>query len=181
MTTTYLVTATEVKALCLSINNEIDDTLVNNAILLIQDTLLKDSLTYDLWNDIFVNSATTANKYLIDNYLKNLIAYGTWQFLVVTLSYQLNSSGLRLKVSDHSQLAESTDIQYYRGYIQVFIDNTRRLMNEYIEDHQADYPLYYVYENGMKPNQNNFKIGRVGGYEEYDSRYDPACQYWRGV
>jgi hypothetical protein len=182
MNTKYLITASEVKTICSSINNEIDDTLINNAILLMQDTTLKDSLTLDMWEDIFINSGTTANQYLINNYIKNLIAYSVWQFLVVTLSYQLNSAGVRLKISDHSQLAESSDIQYYRGYIQSFIDNVRRLMAEYIEDHQSDYPLYYIYEHGKGPSVNNFKIGRVGGVgtrNAYDMYDDPNCQYWR--
>lgn len=176
MNTTYLITASEVRTICYSVNQEIADDIINNAILLIQDTLLKDSLTYDLWVDIFANSGTTANQYLINNFLKNIIAYGVWQFLVVTLSYQLNAAGLRLKTSDHSTLAESNDMAYYRGYIQNFIDNTRRLMEEYIEDHPGDYPLYYVYEHGKKPSINNFSMGRVGGGK---SNFSDECQYWK--
>ena len=52
MNTKLLVSVAEVKALCPMINNEIDNTLVSNAILLIEDTLLKDSLTLDMWEDI---------------------------------------------------------------------------------------------------------------------------------
>ena len=91
MNTKLLVSVAEVKALCPMINNEIDNTLVSNAILLIEDTLLKDSLTLDMWEDILTNSGTTTNKYLIDNYIKNLVSYGVWQYLTVTMTYQLNS------------------------------------------------------------------------------------------
>lgn len=175
MFTNYLITATEVKNICPAINNEIDTTLINNAILLMQDTILKNSLTLDMWEDIMVNSGETNNKLLIDNYIKNLLSYSVWQYLAMILSYQLNSAGVRLKVSDHSTLAEAADIQYYRSYIQNFIDNTRRLMQEYIDDHPSDYPLYFIYENGKKPNVNNFKIGRVGGGDEY------ICEYWKGT
>lgn len=180
MTTTYLITATEVKALCPQINNEIDNALINNAILLMEDTLLKDALTLDMWEDILANSGTTANKYLIDTYLKNMLAYGVWQYLVVTMTYQLNSAGLRIKTTDHSQAAEASDMAFIRNYIQNFIDNTRRLMHEYIEDHPNSYPLYYTYEDGKRPHTNNFKIGRVGGGGPSITDED-CCQYWKGI
>ena len=179
MNTKLLVSVAEVKALCPMINNGIDNTLVSNAILLIEDTLLKDSLTLDMWEDILTNSGTTTNKYLIDNYIKNLVSYGVWQYLTVTMTYQLNSSGLRIKTSDHSAAAEAADISFVRSYIQNFIDNTRRLMQEYIEDHPNDYPKYYIYEDGKKPHTNNFRIGRVGGGLPTD--YDDCCQYWKGI
>lgn len=182
MNTKLLITATEIKTIVPSINNEIDDTLINGAIILIQNTLVRDSLTQDFYEDVVANSGTTANKYLIDNYLKNLISYGVWQYLLVSLSLQLNSAGLRIKLSEHSQAAESTDITFYRNYIQNFIDNVRKEMFRYIYDHQTDYPLYYNDSWGDTPVINNFKIGRVGGVgtrNTYDMYDDPNCQYWR--
>lgn len=166
MTTTYLMTATEVKTICPAINNEIDNTLINGAILLMQDTELKFSLTQDFYEDIIANSATTTNKYLIDNYCKYIIAYSVWQYLVTTLTYQTNSAGLRIKTTDHSQAAEPTDMTFVRNYIQNFIDNVRKEMSRYIFDHQTSYPLYYSDKYGDTPVKNNFRIGRVGN--DYD-------------
>lgn len=180
MYTNKLVTAQEVKSIFPIVNNEIDNTLVDSAILLTQDTLLKSSLTLDMWEDIMTNSGTTANTYLINNFLKNLIAYGVAANLVVMLSYQLNSSGLRLKTSDHSTLAESADITNYRTYIQGFIDNIRRVMEEYIEDNSSSYPKYFIYEDGKKPTINNFKIGRVGGADKTILPGEVEdCIYWK--
>jgi len=163
MNNIQLATATEVKTLCPAINKQVDDTLVNGAILLTQDTLIKDSLTQDLYEDVLANSGTTANSYLINNYLKNLISYGCWQYLAVSMSLQLNDAGLRIKTSDHSVAAEAVDITFYRNYIQNFIDSTRRMMDRYIDDHKADYPLFYNDKWGDTPKISNFRIGRVGG------------------
>jgi hypothetical protein len=177
--TVKLVSVAEVKTLVPSINNEIDNTLIDNAILLIQNTLVRDSLTQDFLEDIIANSGTTDNKYLIDNYLKNLISYGVWQYLAVSLSLNLNSAGLRIKLTDHSQAAEPTDIKFYRDYIQNFIDVTRKEMSRYIFDNQTKYAKYYSDKWGDMPKKANFQMGRVGGmgqYEEYNE-----FPYWRTV
>lgn len=179
--TIYLVTPTEVKTLVPSINNEIDNTLISNAILLIQNTLVRDTLTQDFYENIIAYSATTANKYLIDNFLKNLIAYGCWQYLAVSLSLQLNSAGLRIKVTDHSQAAESVDIAFYRTYIQNFIDVTRKEMDRYIFENQTLYPLYYSDKWGDTPKKSNFRIGRVGGEGYEYPKTENEYPYWRTV
>ena len=179
MTQTYLMTAIEVKTFCPSINNEVDNAIISGAILLIQDTELKFSLTQDFYEDVISNSGTTANKYLIDNYCKYIIAYSVWQYLVTTLTYQTNSSGLRIKTSDHSQAAEATDMIYVRNYIQNFIDNVRKEMSRYIFDHQSDYPLYYSDKWGDTPAKNDFRIGRVGGGSIYMPKTENEYPYWR--
>jgi hypothetical protein len=179
MNTVKLITATELKTIVPFINNEVDDTLIENTIILVQNTLVRDTLTQDFYEDVVTNSGTTANQYLIDNFLKHLISYGVWSQIAVFLSLNLNSAGLRIKISDHSNPAESVDIEFYRNYIQNFIDNTRKEMDRYIFDHQSDYPLYYSDKWGDRPVSKNFKMGRVGGGDDYTSRYEQNCEYWR--
>lgn len=159
----YLVSAVEVKTICPAINLQVQDSLVQGAIILIQNTLVKDSLTQDFYESLIVNTGTTANSYLIEHYLKNLISYGVWQYLAVSMSLQLNDAGLRIKTSDHSIAAESVDITFYRNYIQNFIDGVRKQMDRYIYDHQTDYPLYFQDKWGDTPVKKNFRIGRIGG------------------
>ncbi len=167
MTTLYLTTASEVKQYVPYINNEVDSTIINATILMVQDTLVKSSLRTEFYNDIIANSGSTKNKYLIDNYIKQLISYGVWQQLAVSMSLQLNSSGLRIKESNHSIAAETADIAFYRKHIQGFIDNVRNEMAQYICDNQNDYPLYYNNSYGEPIIRNNFGIGRVGSDESY--------------
>ena len=176
--TIYLISASELKTLVPAINNQVDDTLINGAILLVQNTTVKDTITQDFYEDLLINSGTTANKYLIDNYLKNLISYSVWQYLMVSLSLQLNDAGLRIKTSDHSVAAESVDIAFYRTYIQNFIDGVRKQMDRYIFLHQSDYPLYYQDKWGDVPVKNNFRFGRIGrdgNYYDEENKYHWPC------
>jgi len=181
MNTKLLTTVAEVKSIVPSINNEIDNTIIQGAIILVQNTMVRDSLTQDLYEDVVANSGTTANKYLIDNYIKFLTAYGVWQFLAVDRTLQLNSSGLRIKLTDHSAAAESVDIAFYRTYIQNFIDNVRKEMSRYIFDHQSSYEKYYSDKWGDTPAKNNFRIGRVGGEGANYPKIESEYPYWRTI
>lgn len=161
----YIVTASEVKNYVPELNAEINDSLIDNGIKMVENTILMESLGQSLTDEIMSQKSggtySTANKYLVDNFLKELISYGVWQYISVTLSYQLVSSGLRIKNSDHSVTVESKDLAYYRSFIQNYIDRVRKIMSRYIEDHEADYPLYFANKYGDKPYKNiyNFKVG----------------------
>ena len=102
---------------------------------------------------------------IVDNYLKWILSYAVWQYLVITLSLQINAAGLRIKASDHSLAAEQKDIQYYREMIQNWIDSSRKDMFRYINLHKNDYPLYFnnIYHDKPQNNQYNWRIGGVGG------------------
>jgi hypothetical protein len=172
-----LITASEVKIICPSINTNIDDTLIENGIDLVTDTLIKDSIGQEWLEQLQIQmlSGTTgltiANKYMVDNFIKYILSYGVWQYLVVSLSLMLMPDGLRIKTSDHSAAAESVDLSFYRNYIQSFIDNKREGMYRYISYHSSSYPLYYTDKYGDEPIEHryNFKISKVQK-DYYDDR-----------
>lgn len=178
MNTIYLITAAEVKILAPAINLEIQDSLIEGAILLVQDTIVKYTLTQDMYYDLLNNSGSTNYQYIINTYLKNLISMSVWQYLAVSLSLQLNPSGLRIKQSDHSIAAESVDITFYRTYIQNFIDNIRLELSRYILLHSSDYPLYLNDSNGDLPVNKNFRMGRVGGLNTDCDSTKPHYPCW---
>lgn len=169
MTVTYIMTNVEVKTYAPEINQSIQKVLVDSAILFTQDSLIKDSIGQEWYDQILsqlsggTGYTTTENQYIIDNYLKHILAYGVWQYLAITLSLQLNDSGLRIKTSDHSQAAESKDIAFIRDFIQNYIDSRRKEMKRYIDNNKTLYPLYYSNIYGDRPSNNvyNFKIGGV--------------------
>lgn len=163
----FIVTPLEVKTYVPEVNNDISDTLVSKAILMVEDTILRDSLGQS-WSDEIISQKlggtyTTTNKYIVDNFLKQLISYGVWQYLVVTLSLQLNSSGLRVKTSDHSIASETKDMAFYRTFIENYMDRIRETMKRYIDLHKSDYTLYYTNPYHDKPSKNvyNFKVSKV--------------------
>lgn len=172
-----IVTPLEVKTICPEININISDTLISNGIELVTNTLIKDSIGQEWLEEIEYqisgNTLTTQNKYIVDNFLKYICSFGVQLHLVITLSLQLNDSGLRIKVSDHSTAAESSDLSFYRSYIQDFIDNKRESMYRYIKYHPTDYPKYYSDFYNDKPIENrfNFKMSKV--QKKYDN--DSTC------
>lgn len=163
----YLMTEPEVKALVPQINKTVDESLIESTLLFTQDTLIKDSIGQDWYEELLLQKSggtyTAANQIIIDNYIKNILAFGVWQNLIINLSLAVNESGLRIKISDHSEAASSRDIAFMRDYIQNFIDAKRKEMYRYIKNNKSSYPKYYNDVYGDKPINNiyNFKIGGI--------------------
>ena len=165
------LTPSQVKLYVTEINQDIADTLVNNAILMVQESLLKPTFGQEWFDELIVQCSgntsgstyTAPNLYIMQNYGYWLLSYGVWQYLATTLSLQLNSAGVRVKTSDHSVAGESKDIAFYRTFIENYIDNVRKTMKRYIDLHKTDYPLYYNNTYHDKPSKDiyNFKIGKV--------------------
>lgn len=160
-----MLTASTVRTICPEINVNIATTLIDSATVLVQSTLIKDTLTQDFMDDLYGaftgNSMSAAYTTLKANYLDYILAYGVYKHLIISQSYQLNEAGLRLKTSDHSSAAEPQDLAFMRDYIDNFIDSTRKTMIRYIEDHQGDFPLYFTDKYGDVPMKNNFKIAKA--------------------
>jgi len=161
------MTSTEVKTLIPQINSTIEEVLINSTMLFTQDTLIKNSIGQQWYEEIILQisggTTTAENLIIINNYLKSILAFGTWQNLIINLSLQTNDAGLRIKLSEHSQAAESKDLSFMRDYIQDFIDSKRKEMYRYIKNNQSSYTLYYNDKYGDKPINNiyDFKIGGV--------------------
>ena len=161
------MTEPEVKALVPQINKTVDESLIESTLLFTQDTLIKDSIGQDWYEELLLQKSggtyTAANQIIIDNYIKNILAFGVWQNLIINLSLAVNESGLRIKISDHSEAASSRDIAFMRDYIQNFIDAKRKEMYRYIKNNKSSYPKYYNDVYGDKPINNiyNFKIGGI--------------------
>ena len=162
-----ILSATTIKQICPDINNTINNTLIDQACILQQQTLLKDTLGQmwfdDLYGQFTGGTYSTPNAYILENYLQYILAFGVWKHLMISLSFQLNDAGLRTKISDHSSLAENKDMYFYREYIDSFINNKRKEMFRYITYHQSDYPLYYStkYWDHPQRNINDWKIRKV--------------------
>lgn len=146
-----LLSATTIKQMVPEINNTIDNKLINNAIWFVQETLIKDTLSQLFYEDLLLqwstpSGMTTAYTYLKTEFLDWILAWGVWKHLVITMSLQLNDSGLRLKVSEHSSAAETKDLSFMRDYIDNFIDAKRKVMYRYITDpaKPQDYPYYFT-------------------------------------
>lgn len=158
-----MISASTVRQYVPDININISDVLINNAIIMVQDTLLKDTIG-QYWYDIMYNeytghTMTTNDQYVKSTWLDAILSYGVWKHLIVTMSLQLNEAGLRIKVSDHSQAAETQDLAFMRKYIDDFIDSKRQEMFRYLRDHGNQYPYYSGYKYADNPRRNVFDFG----------------------
>ena len=162
-----MISASTVRQYVPEININISDSLINNATVFIQDTLVKDSIGQvwfdNLYNSITGNTVSTADQYVKNNWLDAILSYGVWKHLVITMSLQLLEAGLRIKISDHSSAAETKDMAFMRTYIENFIDSKRQEMYRYVRDHTHDYPYYNSNKYGDVPRRNvfDFSIHRI--------------------
>lgn len=158
MNNVYIMSATTVRQYCPEINVTIADVLINKNIIISQDTTLKNTMGHNWYNHLLLsvsgNTVSAADQYALDNWLYYILAYDVLKNLVVGLSFQLNEAGLRIKTSDHSTLAESKDIGWYRSYIDNFIDSKREEMYRYIRHKYNDYPYYFNNYAGDSPVRN---------------------------
>jgi len=168
-----LITASQVKSQLPEVNDAIPDELLTQNIEITQKMNLRPILGYDFYEQletqVETGSTSTANQYLFDEYLYMIHSLYVQKRLVMTNSYQLENNGLRTKLSDVSDLAETQDLTYYRSDLQNDIDFLVNEMIKYIDTNQSDYPSY-VSRSDPRENTNDegrrrynygFSVGKV--------------------
>jgi len=165
-----LITAQQVKYQLPEINDAIPNELLTQNIQIVQRMNIRPILGYDWYEQLetqtSASTVSTANQYILDEYLYMIISLQVQKRLIMTNSYQLENNGLRTKLSDVSELADTQDLTYYRSDLQNDIDFLINEMIKYIDINQNDYPLFVSKtdprENvkGTKYNYG-FSVGRV--------------------
>lgn len=171
-----IITAAEVKSQLPEVNDNIPDELITQNIEITQKMNIRPILGYDFYEQLedqseTVTGITTANQYLLDEYLYMVHSLFVQKRLVMTNSYQLENNGLRTKLSDVSDLADTTDLTYYRSDLQNDIDFLTNEMIKYIDTNQSDYPLYVTRsdprentnDEGRRKYNYGFSVGKVEG------------------
>jgi len=170
-----IMTAQQIKSTLPDVNDHIPNELITQHIKIVQQMKLRPILGYDymyeLQNQVSGSSLTTANQFILDEFLYMILALHVQRRLVMGQSYQLENNGLRMKLSDVSQLAETQDITYYRSYVENDIDFLVNEMLKYMDANQSDYPTFISRtdprENTLDENRRDynygFNIGKVEG------------------
>lgn len=158
-----ILTYAELKSINPFINNDIDNDLLNTMSVNVQNTLLRDTLGYAYYDSIynqFLSGGTTgftaADQIIFDNYLQYIITWGVTRDINFPLMYQLNSDGLRVVTSSHSEAATDKAATVNQAYWQNLINERRVEMGKYIRDNSLDYPLYV--NKGRKKFINEFQV-----------------------
>lgn len=170
-----IITAQQVKDTLPEVNDNIPDELIVQHIKIAQQMKIRPILGYDylyeLQTQVSGNSVTTANQFILDNYLYMILALHVQLRLTINNTYQLENAGLRLKLSDVSNVAETADINLYRTWVQNDIDFLVNEMIKFIDENQSDYPTFITRtdprENTLNETRRNynwgFGIGKVEG------------------
>ena len=165
---------TLLKSLNPFINNDIDDTLLDTTSINVQNTLLRDTLGDPYYNSIYNQSLsggttgfTSSDQYLWDHYLQYIVVWGVTRDIVFPLMYQMNSDGIRVVKSDHSDSATDKAASMNHEYWQNLINERRQEMGKHLNNHMKDYPLYWNQWGGYRP-LSQFPIHRAGGKSRYN-------------
>jgi hypothetical protein len=172
---TALMTAQEVKDTLPEVNNNIPNELITQHIKIVEQMKIRALLGYDLYEQLELEKSggtfSTANQYLLDEYLFMIISLHVQKRLVLNNSYQLENNGLRVKLSDVSDLAATEDMSYYRSSLNDDIDFLINEMKKYMMTNQASYPKYFsrkdTRSNTASENKRDydygFGIGKIEG------------------
>jgi hypothetical protein len=180
---TYLINETEIKQLIPELPNNLDTRLIRNAILFTQEIKLKSIIGYEWLTELYTQhntgSTTVENQFILDNYLDMIIALGTYQRIIYSTTYQVEQSGVRVKIVDNSEKASDEAIHLLRTQIQSDFDFLVNEMIRYIEEHITLYPLWNTRndDRNVSPDVRQrskmnfgFNISKIGGCEfnDYD-------------
>lgn len=181
--TTYLINETEIKQLIPELPNNLDTRLIRNAILFVQEIKIKSIIGYEWLTELYTqhNTGTTtvANQFILDNYLNMIIALGAYQRIIYSTTYQMEQSGVRIKLTDNSEKASDEAIHLLRTQIQSDFDFLVNEMIRYIDENLSSYPLYNVRNDDRNVSSEvrqrskmnfGFNISKIGGCElnDYD-------------
>ena len=145
---TPILTVSQIKSLNLWIDTDIADDIILESCSKTQRVLLKSILGYDYWNSIYNqflagSGYTTADAYIMNNYIDDILCAGIADNLQDFLYFQLKSDGPRTINSSQSTIAPEKSLTFKHQKIQDEINGIQREMIKYMEKHRNDYPLYF--------------------------------------
>lgn len=174
-----MLTPIELKSLIAEVNNNIDESYIEYNIELSQKKIMRPLLGYSLYNQILLEisggtiSGNTADYIIYNDYLKLILALATYQRLVTSMSYQLENNGLRIKVSETSDVSQVKDQVFIRNNIQNDIDFFKSELIDYLCENRASYPLYFNDTDARNDHMqkrtygNTWTIGSVNSNTRY--------------
>lgn len=160
------------KSMCPNIKNISDTQTIYYNISLSQNNNIKGILGHELYVDVLdqytkyidsgISFSNTHYSYIINNFLKPILAFTTYKRLVTGLSFKLKEGGLRSQVDDNSDLASYQDRNYVIGELNNDIAGFIKDLKLYIYDNRVYFPLYNQgFEHINEHSDVMYGIGKV--------------------
>lgn len=124
----------------------------------VQDKRLSILLGLDMYDEIrsqvFSNTLTDDNKYLLDNYIKYILIWGLASEIQITLFAKFRNMGMVTTGDDKANNLSLSDIKYTKNQYDMDANFYENSMALYICDNISKYPLY----SPIKANTNQNPI-----------------------
>ena len=135
-----LITITEVKDLT-TIQKNVDDYLVTNAILYAEEKHIASCIGQDLYDDAVANPGTAENTALIAE-IKPALALWVQYEVIPDLHIKETNKGIVMNFSDNSNNFSTRDVEYKRRIVKDRANFKTAKIIDFLEYNSDDYPLY---------------------------------------
>ena len=175
-----LITEDEFKSMTPSARNVSDTQSIYYCIVMSQKTVIKSIIGEDLYADVmnkyteYIDSGVTMEVhylYLVNNFLKPILAFATFKRLVNMLSFKLKEGGLRYTVDNNTELAQAEDRGLILNEMTNDINQLILDMKHYIYDNTGSFSLYDQGFKGVEEQQVNLMIGKIGNNKRNPNSY----------
>lgn len=145
--TVYLLSTADLKSYS-PLNSNVDDALLNNAIMEAQEVELQQILGSCLYGRIIelVKTGDITDyedyKYLLDEYCRKVIVYAATQRAAVYIRYKMMNKGVQSQNSDNSNPAELNELQFLMNHIKNDMEFFSKRLQDYLTENKETYPEY---------------------------------------
>jgi hypothetical protein len=183
MPNAYIVDSTYIKTnYPVYIDNNVDDNLLNSAILIAQNVLLQELIGYTMYNFIIsglISDPTGAGfstqyLYIIENYIQPAVALMSLYNAFPTIWVRITNKSIVTKKGDDSESVNLATFNMIRNEIKNNYQFFSTRVIEYITNYPGDFNEYYItngvnrifpkmsaYANGIYLKSNQVSRGRI--------------------
>lgn len=158
--TVYLLSTKDLKDYS-PINQNVDDSLLHNAIMEAQEVELQQILGSCLYNRIIelVNSDEIQDeldyKILLDDYCRKVIVYAATQRAAVYIRYKMMNKGIQSQNSDNSNPVDLNELQYFIDHVKNDMEFFSKRLQDYLIANKELFPEYKVCNCGSLEPQSH--------------------------
>lgn len=161
MKKTYLISTKVLKEQSI-INSNVDDSLLHNAIWEAQNIEIQQILGSCLYNKIIdlvdndeINNAEYADyKYLLDEYIQNVIVYAATQRAAVYIRFKVMNKSVTAQNSENSNPVDLNELQYFIDHIKNDLEFFEKRLQDYLRLNEL-FPEYKVCNCGSLEPQSH--------------------------
>lgn len=166
MKTIYLISTTLLKENS-AINNNVDDTLLLNAILEAQEIELQQTLGSRLYNrilnDIDNDSLSGDYKTLVDDYCQKVVVYYATARAIPYVHYKIVNKGVNSQSSENSTPTAFNEMNFLMKKVENDAEYFNQRLADYLHQNRDKFPEYTEPAgcDEIKPNRSSYRSALV--------------------